>query len=121
MAGRLRVIPDAVEEFTGYSLGVDMIAWDFSSSASEFRANGKANVRNVQLPAYYFHVTVAATSHLARNQAMREWLNAYPRTPASRSPTASRLGPDLAIHKIYDGAGSSAARRSKSCVRTCAR
>ena len=77
MAGRLRVIPDTVEEFTGYSLGVDMIAWDFSSSASEFRANGKANVRNVQLPAYYFHVTVAATSHLARNQAMREWLNAY--------------------------------------------
>ena len=77
MAGRLRAIPDTVEEFTGYSLGVDMIAWDFSSSASDFRANGTAQVRNVQLPASYFHVTVAATSHLARNQAMREWLNAY--------------------------------------------
>ena len=77
MAGRLRVIPDTVEEFTGYSLGLDMIAWDFSSSASEFRANGKANVRNVQLPGYYSHVTVAATSHLAGDRAMREWLNAY--------------------------------------------
>ena len=77
MARRLRVIPDTVEEFTGYSLGVDMIAWDFSSSASDFQANGKARVRNVQLPAYYSHVTVAATSHLARSQAMREWLNAY--------------------------------------------
>jgi hypothetical protein len=77
MAGRLRVIPDTVEEFTGYSLGVDMIAWDFSGSASDFHANGTASVRNVRLPAYYSHVTVAATSHLARNQAMREWLNAY--------------------------------------------
>ena len=54
-----------------------MIAWDFSNSASDFRANGKAQVRNVLLPASYFHVTVAATSHLARDQAMREWLNAY--------------------------------------------
>jgi len=77
MAGRLRVIPDTVEEFTGYALGLDMIAWDFSSSASDFRANGKASVRNVRLPAYYSHVTVAATSDLARSQAMREWLNAY--------------------------------------------
>jgi hypothetical protein len=77
MAERLRTIPDTVEEFTGYSIGVDMIAWDFSSSASDFRANGKAQVRNVLLPASYFHVTVAATSHLARDQAMREWLNAY--------------------------------------------
>ena len=77
MAGRLRVIPDTVEEFTGYSLGLDLIAWDFSNSASDFTANGTARVRNVQLPAHYSHVTVAATSHLARNQAMREWLNAY--------------------------------------------
>ena len=50
MAERLRTIPDTVEEFTGYSLGVDMIAWDFSSSASDFRANGKAQVRNVLAP-----------------------------------------------------------------------
>jgi hypothetical protein len=77
MAGRLRTIPDTVDEFTGYALGVDMIAWDFSGSASDFRAIGKAQVRNVRLPASYAHVTVAATSHLARSSAMREWLNAY--------------------------------------------
>ncbi len=77
MAGRLRTIPDSVEEFTGYSLGLDMVAWDFSASGSDYRANGRANVRNVRLPADYSHVTVAATSHLAREPVMRDWLNAY--------------------------------------------
>lgn len=77
MAARLRVIPDTVEEFTGYALGLDMIAWDFSDSTSDFHANGKAVVRNVRLPASYSHISVAATSHLVRSQAMREWLNAY--------------------------------------------
>ena len=96
MAGRLRVIPDTVEEFTGYSLGLDMIAWDFSSSASDFRANGKASVRNVRLPADYFHVTVAATSDLARSPAMREWLNDYRPgqvngVPVAEGPTDNAL------------------------------
>jgi len=50
---------------------------DFSNPASDFKANGTAQVRNVQLPASYSHVTVAVTSHLARDRAMREWLNAY--------------------------------------------
>ncbi len=96
MAGRLRVIPDTVEEFTGYSLGLDMIAWDFSSSASDFRANGKASVRNVRLPADYSHVTVAATSDLARSPAMREWLNDYRPgqvngVPVAEGPTDNAL------------------------------
>ena len=77
MANKLRAIPDTVEEFTGYSIGVDIIALDFSNPASDFKANGTAQVRNVQLPASYSHVTVAVTSHLARDRAMREWLNAY--------------------------------------------
>ncbi len=77
MAGRLRAIPDSVQEFHGYALGLDMFAWDFSTGASDFRARGSAGVRNVRLPAAYSHVTVAATAHLAREQAMREWLNAY--------------------------------------------
>ena len=77
MAGRLRTIPDTVEEFTGYTIGVDMFAWDFSGAASDFRSNGSATVRNVRLPAEYSHVTVAATSHLARDEAMRDWINAY--------------------------------------------
>jgi alpha-beta hydrolase superfamily lysophospholipase len=77
MMARLRTIPDSVEEFTGYSLGVDLIAWDLPGAGATYRPNGAAKVRNVQLPAHYSHVTVAATSHLARDPAMREWINAY--------------------------------------------
>jgi hypothetical protein len=77
MAGRLRTIPDTVEEFTGYAIGLDMFAWDFSNAASDYRNNGSAVVRNVRLPAEYSHVTVAATSHLARDEALRNWLNTY--------------------------------------------
>jgi hypothetical protein len=83
MVGRLQLIPDSVAEFTGYSLGVDLIAWDLPGAGAAYRAVGDATVRNVQLPADYSHVFVAAASHLARNPAMREWINAYhPDTPA---------------------------------------
>lgn len=77
MAGRLRSIPDSVEEFTGYALGVDLIAWNLPGAGPDYRANGAAKVRNVELPADYSHVFVAQTSHLARDPAMREWINAY--------------------------------------------
>jgi alpha-beta hydrolase superfamily lysophospholipase len=77
MAGRLRTIPDTVEDFTGYSLGVDLIAWDLPGAGGTYRATGTARVRNVELPASYSHVTVAATADLAEDRAMREWLNAY--------------------------------------------
>jgi hypothetical protein len=83
MAGRLQLIPDSVEEFTGYTLGVDLIAWDLPGASASYRPVGVANVRNVQLPSDYSHVFVAAASHLARDPAMRAWINAYvPGTPA---------------------------------------
>ena len=88
MAGRLRTIPDSVDEFTGYTLGVDMLAWDFSSEASNYRSKGTARVRNVRLPAEYSHVMVAATSHLARDKDMRVWLNAYRPGEANGAPIA---------------------------------
>jgi alpha-beta hydrolase superfamily lysophospholipase len=77
MAGRLRTIPDTVEDFTGYSLGVDLIAWDLPGAGGTYRASGTAKVRNVELPAGYSHVTVAAVAELAEDPAMREWLNSY--------------------------------------------
>jgi len=76
MAGRLRSIPDSVEDFTGYAIGVDLVAWDVPGSA-KYRSNGSARVRNVELPADYSHVFVTAASPLARDPAMREWINAY--------------------------------------------
>ena len=68
----------------------------FLGSASDFRANGKASVRNVRLPADYSHVTVAVTSDLARSPAMREWLNDYRPgqvngVPVAEGPTDNAL------------------------------
>jgi hypothetical protein len=77
MAGRLRRIPDSVGEFTGFALGVDLIAWDLPGAGGGYRALGSARVRNVELPADYSHVFVAQTSHLARDPAVRAWIDAY--------------------------------------------
>jgi len=77
MAGRLRWIPDSVDEFTGYAIGVDLIAWHLPGAGTNFRANGAAKVRNVELPSEYSHVFVPATSHLAQDPVMRDWINAY--------------------------------------------
>jgi hypothetical protein len=77
MAGRLRRIPDSVGEFTGFTLGVDLIAWDLPGAGGGYRALGSARVRNVELPADYSHVFVAQTSHLARDPAVRAWIDAY--------------------------------------------
>ena len=77
MAKRLRSIPDSVEDFTGYALALDLVAWDLPGAGKKYEAKGAARVRNVELPMNYSHVFVTATSHLARDPAMREWINAY--------------------------------------------
>lgn len=77
MAVRLRTIPDSVEEFTGYTLAVDLVAWDLPGVGAVYKADGTAKVRNVELPADYNHVTVASASHLANDPEMRAWVNAF--------------------------------------------
>ena len=68
VAGRIRSIPDTVDEFVGYRIGLDLIAWDVPGleGIKTFYPNGKATVRNVTLPAEYSHVFVPVTSGLAR-------------------------------------------------------
>jgi hypothetical protein len=75
----VRTIPDSVDEFTGYRIGVDLFAWDVPGleGIKTFHADGKADVRNVTLPAAYSHVFVPGTAHLAEDAATREWINAY--------------------------------------------
>jgi hypothetical protein len=91
MASMLRSIPDSVDEFTGYVLGVDLIAWDLPGAGTTFRTNGTAKVRTVELPAEYSHVTVVAISRLARDSAMREWINAYvPGDPIRAFPAGAQ-------------------------------
>ena len=90
MAGRLRSIPDSVDDFTGYVLGVDLIAWDLPGAGSPYTAKGSTKVRNVELPAGYSHVFVVGTSALARDPAMREWLNAYVPGRAEEPPASAQ-------------------------------
>jgi hypothetical protein len=84
MVGRLQRIPDSVGDFTGYALEVDLIAWDLPGATANYRPLGTARVRNVPLPAGYSHVFVAATSHLARDPALRAWINDY--VPGTQAP-----------------------------------
>ncbi|HEY2865055.1 MAG TPA: hypothetical protein VGK37_15645 [Casimicrobiaceae bacterium] len=79
MLSRLHKIPNTVDEFTGYAIRGDLIAWSFAgiSSASNYRAAGVATVRNVVLPVTYNHITVPITHGLAEDQRTRDWINAY--------------------------------------------
>jgi hypothetical protein len=89
VVNRIREIPDSVDEFTGYRIGLDLFALDapWTVDLKTFHASGKAIVRNVELPAEYSHVFVPGTAALAGNPAMRDWINAFdPDNPAGMSP-----------------------------------
>jgi hypothetical protein len=80
IAGRLRMIPDSVDEFTGFAIAGDAIAWTSLGGATrddEYRATGHALVHNVNLPATYNHVFVPRTQHLASDPGTRDWINRY--------------------------------------------
>jgi pimeloyl-ACP methyl ester carboxylesterase len=79
MMFRLRRIPRSVEEFTGYSIQGDMIAWTNSatSGVTDFRRDGAQSVRNVMLPVTYNHLMVPVTHALATDARTRAWINAY--------------------------------------------
>jgi len=80
MAGRLRIIPDSVDEFTGFAIAGDFVAWTApggATSADEYRTTGNAVVHNVNLPGSYNHVFVPSTQHLAADPRMRDWINRY--------------------------------------------
>jgi len=95
MIGELRTIPDTVEAFTGFFIAVDFWAWNAPGSIDRERyvPNGKATVRNVQLPATYNHVFVPVTAHLAQDPAMRRWVDAYVPN-AEGKPAAVPDGPN---------------------------
>jgi hypothetical protein len=77
MLGHLHTIPDTVDEFTGYSIGLDLIAWTVPGAGVAYRHNGRAEVRNITLPAWYSHVTVPFTQDLAEDPQARPWISAY--------------------------------------------
>jgi hypothetical protein len=99
MAGKLRSIPDTVDEFTGFFIAVDLIAWSFPgiNEAEVFRENGKAKVRNLQLPAAYSHVFLPAVQELAKDPDTRAKLNAY----APGKPGEAGLENDLLSGSLW--------------------
>jgi len=96
----LRRIPDNVDEFTGYFIGVDFFALSFPGNPLDrrYENSGKANVRNVELPATYNHVMVPATRELAQDAQVRDWINAF--VPGN-NPDATMLPAEAQLHVIW--------------------
>lgn len=81
MIGKVRLVPDTVVDFTGYSIVFDTFAWTNGiSPGDEFRAAGTARVRNVELPITYNHVVFPWSSDFPKDPEVRTWIDAY--TPA---------------------------------------
>ena len=79
MLDKLRKIPDTVDDFTGFTIGVDFWPWPipgFEGSAP-YRSSGTAKVRNLILPVTYDHVDAPYVAALADIPAARVWLEAY--------------------------------------------
>ena len=79
MNGKLRAIPDTVEDFTGFCKGMDLLGGEFLGfgPANEYHASGTARVRNVWLPSEYRHGKVPDTQHLLQSREIRDWINNY--------------------------------------------
>jgi hypothetical protein len=91
MNGRLRTIPDSVEEFTGFYKGRDLLGGDFwgYGPANLYHPNGKAIVRNIELPAKYKHGAIPDTKHLLASPSLKEWIDNYqpPEKPVGEPET----------------------------------
>jgi hypothetical protein len=92
MLGRLRSIPDSVEEYTCFYKHLDFLGGDWLGygPGNLSKANGEALVRNVRLPTGYHHGSVPDTRHLAQNPEIVDWINNYtPDSPPSSAPDFS--------------------------------
>jgi hypothetical protein len=93
MLDKLLSIPDTVDDFTGFAIGVDLIGGD-----SKYHHNGAAKVRNVALPATYSHVLVPLVAPLAREPEVRDWINEY--VPGDRRDPSALPG-DAPQHVLW--------------------
>ena len=119
VASRIRSMPDTVDEFVGYRIGLDLIAWDVPGleGIKTFHPNGKATVRNVTLPAEYSHVWSRSprTSPILRRCAPGSTYST-PRPPErGAAPGRRQRQPDLRRRRLVLrqaplGAGSAALR-----------
>jgi len=79
MVGKLRTVPDTVEEFTGYAIDLDLWAWTLPGvkESRDFENGGHVRVRNVVLPAGNNHVFIPAVDDLLDSAASRAYIDAY--------------------------------------------
>lgn len=87
---RLRTIPDTVDEFTGFAIQGDMVAWTLPGTDMSQYHGAVAKVRNVVLPMTYNHIMVPITHTLAADAKTRDWINAY--VPGNADKTAAPSG-----------------------------
>jgi len=100
MISRLHTIPDSVEDFTGFVIDLDLLAWDFGSwSKGVYAANGTAHVRNVRLPETYNHVFIPMTERVNDDPRMRDWVNAY--VPGAENPNPPGLLEGKAFNALW--------------------
>lgn len=93
MNSRLREIPDSVEEFTGFQKGFDMLGGDYLGygSANDYRATGRARVRNVRLPATSAHSSIPYVKDLLRDQEVMQWIEDYQPNGGGAIPSGAEL------------------------------
>jgi hypothetical protein len=89
MLGKLRQIPDSVDDFTGYTIPWDLIAGTFPGS-EPYKATGSAIVRNVELPAATGHIGLPDVRALAEPAATRAWIERY--SPGDAVPVLPETG-----------------------------
>jgi hypothetical protein len=79
MLGRLRTIPNTVEDFVGFYIGADPVGGDLLGfgSFNNYNPVGSAKVRTVMLPLGAEHFSAPVVRHLAENPETRAWINRY--------------------------------------------
>ncbi len=97
MLGKLRKIPDTVDEFTGFAIAWDPIAGNFATAAP-YVALGTAAVRNVMLPATYSHIGLPITEQLPANPVTRAWIDAWRPDAAAPIPDAAAVDVRNLLH-----------------------
>jgi hypothetical protein len=87
LAAKLRDVPDSAEVFVGMTIPFDPIAGSFAAGTDPYRARGRAQVRNVDLPVTTSHIGLPRTEHLARDPVARAWIDGW-RPGDARTPPA---------------------------------
>ncbi|MFO1323904.1 MAG: hypothetical protein U1F15_07545 [Burkholderiales bacterium] len=95
LLGKLRTIPDSVEDFTAYVIDLDLWAWTLPGvdATRTFANDGSARVRNLTLPAANNHVLIPVTDDLPDKPAVRAWIDGY--VPGTRVPAPPDSGDNV--------------------------